>query len=73
MIKLNVQYINNPQGVTQAVIIPIKEWQAYQAEFEKMKKYMDFYQSIEDGVHEAFQLHKSNKKARTLTDFLNEC
>jgi len=71
--KLNLQYINNPQGITQAVIIPIKEWQAYQDEFEKMKKYLNFYQSIEEGVREAFVIHLSHQKARTLTDFLNEC
>ncbi len=71
--NLHLQYIYNAKGKPQAVIIPLKEWKEYQAEFERMKKYVDFYQSIAQAVHEAIQIHQTVAKPRTLLDFLNEC
>ncbi len=73
MTNLHLQYIYNAKGKPQAVIIPLKEWKEYQAEFERMKKYIDFYQSVTQAVREAMHAHRTESKPRTLLDFLNEC
>ena len=45
---LHLQYITNDKGATQAVVIPHKEWDLFQKEYNKLKKKPDNF--IRDNV-----------------------
>ncbi len=70
--KFELKYVNDSNGTTQAVQLPITEWEKV---LTKLKKY-EHTLKIKSDLQEAFEqvdvLRKSKNKKQTLTDFLNE-
>lgn len=70
--KIELQYVSDSDGTTQAVQLPITEWEKV---LTKLKRYEQTLK-IKSDLNEAFEqvevLRKSKNKKQTLTDYLNE-
>ena len=72
MQNVKIQYVTDEQGNKQAVMIPIKEWEKLEKQFQELIE----YSSLKNGLKEAFlelkEIMKGNKKGKSAKDFLNE-
>lgn len=69
--KLDVQYLNDAQGKTQAVQLSIAEWKKL---LDKVKKYEQSFKiksDLREAMEEVTKLRKSSKR-QSLSQFLNE-
>lgn len=70
--KIALQYVNDMNGRTNAVQLPLTEWEKV---LNKLKKY-ERALKLKSGLKEAFEQVASLKKAKehkqTLNEFLNE-
>ncbi len=70
--KIALQYLNDTDGNTQAVQIPLSEWEKV---LNKLKKYEQAFK-LKSDLKEAFDqvalLKKTQGKKQTLNEFLNE-
>ena len=70
--KLAIQYVNDMNGNTQAVQLPLSEWKRLVA---KLKKYEQAFQ-LKSDLTEAFEqvaaIRAKTKTKQTLDSFLNE-
>lgn len=70
--KIAIQYLNDVDGNTQAVQIPLTEWKRV---LSKLTKYEQAFK-LKSDLHEAFEqvalLRKSKHPKQTLNEFLNE-
>jgi hypothetical protein len=71
--KLNVQFVSNPDGNIVSVQIPFNEWKSYEREHQKLQQYYKMRGKLK-AAHMEFQEIKAGKKdSITLKEFLNEC
>ena len=70
--KIALQYLNDIHGKTQAVQLPLTEWEKV---LNKLKKYEQALQ-LKSDLQEAFEqvalLKQTNGHKQTLSEFLNE-
>ena len=70
--KIAIQYLNDSNGTTQAVQLPLSDWERV---LEKMKKYVQSLK-LKSDLKEAFEqvskMKKSKHKKQTLNEFLDE-
>ena len=70
--KIALQYVNDINGHTQAIQLPLAEWEKI---LNKLKKYEQALQ-LKSDLKEAFEqvkaLRSGSSKKQTLNDFLNE-
>ncbi len=70
--KIAIQYLNDLNGKTQAVQMPLAEWQKV---LNKLKKYEQAFK-LKSDLKEAFEqveiLKQTKEKKQTLNEFLNE-
>ena len=70
--KIAIQYLNDLNGKTQAVQMPLAEWQKV---LNKLKKYEQAFK-LKSDLKEAFEqveiLKQTKEKKQTLKEFLNE-
>jgi len=69
---LHLQYITNDKGATQAVVIPHKEWDLFQKEYNKLKKKLDLLLGIENALKEVDLIQAGKKKGKSLAAFIDE-
>ena len=69
---LHLQYITNDKGATQAVVIPHKEWDLFQKEYNKLKKKLDILLGIENALKEVDLIQSGKKKGKSLATFIDE-
>jgi hypothetical protein len=69
---LHIDYITDQKGNTKSVIIPNKEWERLCSDLEKTKNKLNILLGIQDAMNEVKSLQGRKKKAKTLSDFLNE-
>ena len=70
--NLNIQYVTDTKGFQQAVIIPKKEWIAFEDEYRKIKKKLEILLGIEKALEEVSLIQSGKKKGKSLNEFLNE-
>jgi len=70
--NLNMQYITDANGLQQAVIIPRKEWIAFENEYNKLRKKLEILLGIENALNEVHLIQTGKKGGKTLKSFLNE-
>ncbi|MEI6436505.1 MAG: hypothetical protein WCP32_16885 [Bacteroidota bacterium] len=69
---LHLQYITNEKGISQAVVIPQKEWEIFQKEYFKMKKKLEILLGIENALQEVDLIQTGKKKGKSLQpSFMN--
>ncbi len=70
--SLHIDYITDQKGNPKSVIISNKEWMRLCSELEKTKTKLNILLGIQDAMNEVKMIQKGKKKAKTLSDFLNE-
>ena len=70
--KLQIQYLTNESGNPTAVQIPIKEWNRYKKKFSEYENLVRFKIGLRNAFEEFEEIKKGEKKAVTLTEFLDE-
>lgn len=69
---LHLQYITNEEGAPQAVIIPQKEWDHFQKNYNKLKKKLEILLGVENALKEVEQIQTGKKKGKSLAAFIDE-
>ena len=69
---LHIEYITDRSGKTRSVVIPNREWEQFRTEYERMKNKLSVLTGIRDAFKEVKEIQRGQKKAKSLSDFLNE-
>ena len=69
---LHIEYLTDSKGKTKSIVIPQKEWEAFQKEFIKLKNKLDVLLGIQSAMNEVKIIREGKKKAKTLSQLLNE-
>ncbi len=69
---MQLSYITDIKGRTEAVIIPKKDWDRMLKEHALTQKKLEILTGISQGLHEVALHRHGKKKLRTLAEFLDE-
>lgn len=70
--KLAIQYLNDSNGKTQAVQLPLSDWEKV---LDKMKMYeqsLNLKSDLKEAFAQVTKMKKSKQKKQTLNEFLDE-
>ena len=70
--KIAIQYLNDSNGKTQAVQLPLSDWEKV---LDKMKMYeqsLKLKSNLKEAFAQVTKLKKSKQKKQTLNEFLDE-
>lgn len=70
--KFELQYVNGSNGTTQAVQMPLTEWEKVLAKLKKYEQALKIKSDLKEAFEQVDILRKSKSKKQTLTDFLNK-
>jgi len=70
--KIALQYVNDAQGNTQSVQLPITEWNRILHKLKKYEQALQLKSDLIEAFAEVKALKSSKEKKQTLKDFLNE-
>ena len=70
--KIALQYLNDLNGKTQAVQMPVSEWEKVLSHIKKSDQVLKLKTDLKLAFSQAETLRKSKGKKQSLTDFLNE-
>jgi len=65
----NIQYLTDKNGSQTAVLVPIEEWKKV---FAVYTYYMEIGESIKRGFQDVKAIQSGEKKAKTVSTFLDE-
>ena len=69
--KVALQYLNDANGKTQAIQMPLSDWEKIIGKLKKYEQALKIKSDLSEAFQEVSTLSKSENK-QTLTDFLNE-
>jgi hypothetical protein len=69
--KIALQYVSDSNGKTQAVQLPLTEWEKVLAKLKKYEQSLKIKSDLKEAFDQAALLKKSKQKKQTLNDFLN--
>lgn len=70
--KIALQYVNDASGHTQAVQLPLAEWEKILAKLRKYEQALQLKSDLKEALEEVKALRSAKGKKQTLNDFLNE-
>ena len=70
--KIALQYVNDSEGKTQSVQLPLNDWEKVLTKLKKYEQTLKIKSDLKEAFEQVAQLRKSNLKKQTLNDFLNE-
>ena len=70
--KFELQYVNDSNGTTQAVQMPLTEWEKVLAKLKKYEQTLKIKSDLKEAFEQVDILRKSKSKKQTLTDFFNK-
>ena len=70
--KLALQYLHDSNGKTQAIQLPINDWEKLLAKMRKYEQTLKIKSDLKEAFEELTELKKTKGKKQTLSDFLNE-
>jgi hypothetical protein len=70
--KISVQYVNDINGNTQAVQLPINEWNKMLNKLNKYEQALKLKSDLKAAMDEVKKLKDKKIPKQTLSDFLNE-
>ena len=70
--KFELQYVNDSNGTTQAVQMPLTEWEKVLAKLKKYEQALKIKSDLKEAFEQVNDLKKSKSKKQTLTDFPNK-
>ena len=71
--ELQLKYITDQNGHNTAVVIPMRNWEKFKNEHEKLQNKIKVLNGIANALDEVEEIKKGKKKGKTLREFLNEC
>ena len=69
--KLAVQYLSDSTGKTQAVQLPISDWEKVLARLKKYEQTLRLKSDLQEAFTDVAKMRKSRKPKQTLDEFLN--
>ena len=69
--KVALQYLNDANGKTQAIQMPLSDWEKIIGKLKKYEQALKIKSDLSEAFQEVSTLSKSENK-QTFTDFLNE-
>lgn len=70
--KIALQYVNDANGHTQAVQLPVAEWEKLLTKLRKYEQALQLKADLKEAFQEVKALRSTKGKKQTLNDFLNE-
>jgi hypothetical protein len=69
--KFALQYVNDTNGHTQAVQLPVAEWEKLLNKLKKYEQALQIKSDLEEALEEVNLIKQGKKKSVPLKDFLN--
>ena len=69
--KIALQYVNDANGHTQAVQLPVAEWEKILTRLKKYEQTLQLKSDLKEALDQVKKI-KGTKGKQTLNDFLNE-
>lgn len=70
--KIALQYVNDMNGNTQAVQLPLTDWEKLLGKMKKYEQALKLTSDLEEAIKEVNILKASKKRKQTLNEFLDE-
>jgi hypothetical protein len=70
--KIALQYLNDTNGNTTSVQLPLSDWEKLMHTLRKYEQAMKMKTTLADAYKEVERLKKSKQKKQTLAEFLHE-
>ena len=70
--KIALQYVNDADGRTQAIQLPVAEWEKVLSKLKKYEQAFKLKSDLKDALDEVKVLKTSKTKKQTLNEFLDE-
>jgi len=70
--KLAIQYLHDAQGTTQAVQLPISEWEKVLGKIRKYEQTLKLKSDLKEAFDQVSKMKKSKGSKQTLNEFLDE-
>lgn len=70
--KITLQYVSDMNGETQAVQLPITDWEKVLNKLKKYEQALKLRSDLKEALEEVTSLKKQTAHKQTLKDFLNE-
>ncbi len=70
--KIPIQYLNDSEGIVQAVQIPVIEWEKIISKINKYDQIFKIKSDLTQAFAEVEKIKKGEIKKQTLSEFLNE-
>lgn len=70
--KIAIQYVNDMNGETQAVQLPLTDWQKVLNKLRKYEQALKLRSDLKEAFEEVASLKKGKGHKQTLNEFLNE-
>jgi NADH dehydrogenase FAD-containing subunit len=70
--KIELQYVNDIHGETQAVQLPLTDWEKILNKLKKYEQALKLKSDLKEAFEQVAHLRKSKGHKQTLNDFLNE-
>lgn len=71
MMKIALQYVNDVNGNTQAVQLPLNEWEKLMTKLKKYEQALSLKGDLKEAFEQVNVLKNSRIKKQTLNEFLN--
>lgn len=69
---MDIQYVNDSSGNTQAVQLPLSDWKKLLTKVRKYEQMLKMKNSLIEAYDQVETMKRSKAKKQTLTDFLND-
>lgn len=70
--KIALQYLNDVNGITKAVQLPLTEWEKLLNKLKKYEQALKLKSDLQEAFEDVANMKKSKGKKQTLNEFLNE-
>ncbi len=70
--KIALQYLNDMNGNTQAVQVPLTEWEKILSKLNKYEQALQLKSDLKEAFEDVARIRKAKGKKQTLNEFLNE-
>ena len=70
--KIAIQYLNDSNGKTQAVQLPLSDWEKVLDKIKMYEQSLKLKSDLKEAFAQVTQMKKSKQKKQTLNEFLDE-
>ncbi|HML58057.1 MAG TPA: hypothetical protein PKA85_06785 [Ferruginibacter sp.] len=70
--KIALQYVNDSDGKTQSVQLPLSDWERLISKLKKYEQTLKIRSDLKEALDQVAKLRKSKGKKQNLNEFLNE-